>query len=184
MRGRGGGFCERLGETYAKHQRTSLPSGSRTQQRSGPYSASHRAADHRSPRPRIRPARAGASGGSEADFQDQRQGHDFSVVRHRRVGSGHRQHAFTRRQGSDVRDRPVRDVVERDGGQSGTGRAFCRERLASRRRARRGGIDSPRGSRPPDQGRDGGAQRNLQRGDQLGSVDAQSAWIAPSIPRF
>ena len=39
----------------------------------------------------------------------------YPVVRHRRVGSGARQHAVARRHGADVRDRPFRDAVARHG---------------------------------------------------------------------
>ena len=42
----------------------------------------------------------------------------YRGVRHRRVGSGARQHALARRSRADVRDRPLRDAVASDGGEA------------------------------------------------------------------
>ena len=51
----------------------------------------------------------------EGVFQTDGAGRHLSGVGHRRVGGGARQHAVARRPRADVRDRPVRHAVARDG---------------------------------------------------------------------
>ena len=61
----------------------------------------------------------------------------LSVVGHRRVGSGARQHALARRPRADGRDRPLRDAVEAARRAAVARRRLPARRLAPRRRSAR-----------------------------------------------
>ena len=82
------------------------------------------------------------------------------------------QHDVARRQGADVRDRPLRLAVEVDGGEARASAGIHRVGLARRRRPRkdRGAAQGRQGAR--DQGGVRGAQRDL---DRLRDADQRGA---------
>ena len=72
--------------------------------------------DHRGPE--FQEHEQGSARGPEAGVQDEGAGRDLPRFRHRRVGSGARQHALAGRPRADVRDRPLRDAVAEHGEQA------------------------------------------------------------------
>ena len=80
---------------------------------------------------------------AEESLPDRRPRRHLPGVGHRRVGSGARQHAVARRPRADVRDRPLRDAVARDGRAARPRRRLRARRLAQRRRS---GASSRRSS--------------------------------------
>ena len=70
-------------------------------------------ADDRSSRARVRRARERGVERAQGDLPDLVARRHLPGLGHRRVGGLARQHALARRQGADVRDRPLRDAVER-----------------------------------------------------------------------
>ena len=136
--------------------------------------------DHRPSRPRVPGPRPGGARGHQAHLQDPPPGGDLPGLGHRRLGGRARQHAVARRQGADVRDRPLRlAVAQARRASSGLrGRAHPR-RLAPRRgrRGHRGAARRGQGAR--HQGRVRRAQRDLHRRHH-----AHRRWCArPSTPR-
>ena len=89
--------------------------------------------DHRGPD--FARARPRGAGGAAARLPDERPGRRLSRVRDRRVGGRDRQHAVARRQGADLRDRPLRDALAGDGGALRASRSTSARRLAPRRRS-------------------------------------------------
>src|SRR6266849_9874929 len=126
--------CLRSVVKYARETWTSLPPNPRPDQRAGPDPARHRAADHRSPWPGVRAARARGDRRPSARVPDLRTRRDLRLVRHRRVGGGAREYAVARRQGAHVRDRPLRRALARDGRAARSAGRLRSRRLAPRRR--------------------------------------------------
>jgi hypothetical protein len=162
--------------------RTPFSTDSGAEPGAGPGAAGHGHARHRPSQRRIRRARQGGAGGIADNLQDHQSGHHLSLVRHRRLGGRHRQHAVAGRQGADGRDRALRHAVAADGGEMGHRSRFRAGRLAPRRRSgcHRGEADG--GQEPRAQGRDGRAQRDLHRRHQPDRRCAPRS-IAPSIRR-
>src|SRR6202022_1601643 len=102
-----------------------------------------------------------------------RAGHHLSILGHRRVGGCDRQHAVAGRQGVDGRDRSFRHPVAADGRALGYRGGLHARRLAPRCGARGDRGQAGAGRVACDQGRHGGAQRNLHRGDQPGRRNSQ-----------
>src|SRR5436190_12060954 len=114
----------------------SLSSNPGADKRAGPDPARHRAADHRSPWPGLRGARARGARRPSARVSDLGTRRDLSLVRHRRVGGGAREYPVARRQRADVRDRPLRRALARHGRAARSAGRLHSRRLAPRRRSR------------------------------------------------
>ena len=106
-----------------------------------------------------------------------------SLLGHRRLGSGDRQHAVAGRQGADGRDRPFRHAVAAHGGALGHRGRIHAGRLAPRRRPRRDRGEARAGQSTRHQGGDGGAQRDLHRRRPAGSARSAPRSTGPAIRR-
>src|SRR3981189_3573380 len=102
-------------KSAARPYRPPFPADSRADQRARPCFACHRLPDDRSSRPGIRRSRQGDRRRHEAGVPDPGHGRRLSLLRHRRVGGGARQHPVAGRPGADVRDRPFCHIVAADG---------------------------------------------------------------------
>ena len=134
-----------------------------------------RTPDHGPPRTRFRAPRPAGAHGPARDLQDPQRRADLSVVRHRRVGGGAREHALARRHGADERDRALLVAVDGDGPQARPPRRSARRRLAHRRGSGAHRGTAHRRYTARYQGGRGRAQRDLHRGDEPNRRGARRA---------
>ena len=150
-----------------------FPPDSRTDQHPRPGAAGHGHARSRSSRSGIRRDRLCRDGRHAAHVPHQTARDHLSLVRHRRLGGRDRQHAAARRQGVDVRDRPVRRALARHRRQVQARRRVHSGRLAPWRRSRAGRGAAFRRQGAQDQGGVRGPQRDLDRLRHLSAGGAQ-----------
>ena len=151
------------GPEFRPQSGASFPADSGADPAARPRHARDGQPDHRPPRSGVRQARPQVPRRHQDDLQDHQPGDHLHRDRHRRVGSGSRQHAVARRPRADGGDRPVRDAVEEDGGGHRAQARVHQDRLAHRRRPRRGRGQSAQGHQEGNQGGLRPAQRDLDR---------------------
>ena len=149
-----------------QHQGRHFLQYSRPEPDSGSRAPRHGHADHRSSQRAICRTRQDGIRRLPENLPDPGPGHHLSVVGHRRLGSRDRQYAVAGRQGADGGDRPFRHDVAADGGALGHRCRFDPGRLAPRRRSRGDRSQARPGYGACHQGRDGGAQRDVDRRHQ------------------
>src|SRR5438270_10347600 len=96
--------------------RSTFPPDSGTDECSGSSSSSDRPSRHRPSRTGVCEAGKGASGKYSSGFPDHGLSHYLSRLGQRRMGVGHREHAFSWRPRADVRDRPLLAALATGGG--------------------------------------------------------------------
>src|SRR5881628_357746 len=144
------------------HAGTAVPSDPRPDPGARADRAGHVAAHHRPPRPQVRGARAGLPGRSQTRLPDaEGPRHPLSRVGHRRVGSGDREHAVSRRPRARVRERSLLDGLRADRRGVRHRVRACRGPLRRRCGRRRARAAPPRGRRSPIQGPPRRPQRDL-----------------------
>ena len=145
-------------------------------------------AGDRPPRARIPEARPTRAGGHQDDLQLRRAGDHLYRDRHRRVGSGPREHALARRSRADGRDRAVRHAVEEHGGETRAAAGIHQDRLAHWRRSDGNRGPSAPGQEQGNQSSLRAAQRDLDRlpvadcGDSQGDRRRRPPRTVLSIP--
>ena len=125
------------GPEFRPQSGASFPANSGADAAARPRHAGDGQPDHRPPRPGIPEARPQVPRRHQDDLQDHQPGDHLHRDRHRRLGSGSRQHAVARRPRADGGDRTVRDAVEEDGGGHRAEARVHQDRLAYRRGPRR-----------------------------------------------